>query len=79
MVGNVWEFVEQLSVPGPKALEYFRRTLRPPPSADEPWYAIRGQSFRQPSVSADVVWDSSTVPVRWKAADIGFRCVRDAR
>jgi serine/threonine-protein kinase len=79
MVGNVWEFVEQLSVPGPKALDYFQRTLRPPPSADEPWYSIRGQSFRQTSVSADVIWDSATVPARWKAADIGFRCVKDAR
>jgi formylglycine-generating enzyme required for sulfatase activity len=78
MVGNVWEFVDQLTVPGPKALEYFRRTLRPPPSADEPWYAIRGQSFRQPSLSADVIWDLATVPARWKAADIGFRCVKDA-
>jgi serine/threonine-protein kinase len=79
MVGNVWEFVEQLSVPEFKALEYFRKTLRPPPGADEPWYAIRGQSFRQPSVSADVIWDSATVPARWKATDIGFRCVKDAR
>jgi serine/threonine-protein kinase len=79
MAGNVWEFVEQLSVPGPKALEYFQRTLRPPPSADEPWYAIRGQSFRQLSVSPDVIWDSATVPARWKAEDIGFRCVKDAR
>ncbi|MDP3000481.1 MAG: bifunctional serine/threonine-protein kinase/formylglycine-generating enzyme family protein [Bryobacterales bacterium] len=79
MVGNVWEFVEQLSVPGPLALEHFRKNLRPPPSADEPWYAIRGQSYRQPSVSPDVVWDSATVPTRWKAADIGFRCVKDAR
>jgi serine/threonine-protein kinase len=79
MVGNVWEFVEQLSVPGPKALDYFQRTLRPPPGADEPWYAIRGQSFRQPSVSQDVIWDSATVPARWKATDIGFRCVKDAR
>jgi formylglycine-generating enzyme required for sulfatase activity len=79
MVGNVWEFVEQLSVPGPKALEYFQRTLRPPPSADEPWYAIRGQSFRQSTVSPDVIWDSATVPARWKATDIGFRCVKDAR
>jgi serine/threonine-protein kinase len=79
MVGNVWELVEQLSVPGPKALEFFTKALRPPPGPDEPWYTIRGQSFRQTAVSENVLWDSATVPARWRFLDIGFRCVKDPR
>lgn len=81
MVGNAWEFVEELSTPGPKALEYFKQNLTPPPTPDEPWYMIRGQSFLPPkgAISPNVIWDHTTVPARWKKGDIGFRCVRDAR
>jgi serine/threonine-protein kinase len=81
MVGNAWEFVEELSTPGPKAMEYFRKNLIPPPGPDEPWYVIRGQSFLPPngSISPNVIWDHTTVPARWKKGDIGFRCVKDAR
>jgi formylglycine-generating enzyme required for sulfatase activity len=78
MVGNVWELVEQLSVPGPKALGFFKKALKPPPTAGEPWYMIRGESFHDVVVSPDVVWDSTIVPVRWKDLNIGFRCVKDA-
>jgi hypothetical protein len=53
--------------------------MNPPPGPDEPWYVIRGQSFLQRTLSDDILWDSSTVPARWRAIDIGFRCVRDPR
>jgi formylglycine-generating enzyme required for sulfatase activity len=76
MVGNVWEYVEQLSVPSAAALENFRIRLDPAPRADEPWYQIRGQSFSDP-LGQDVIWDSTTVPARWKDANIGFRCAKD--
>ena len=78
MVGNAWEFVEQLSTPGPKAVEFFGKALNPPPGPDETWFAIRGQSFRQPTMAENVIWDSFAVPARWKYLDIGFRCVKDA-
>jgi hypothetical protein len=62
MVGNVWAA----------------------PGADEPWYSIRGYSFleefkeeEQKKKFDDVLWDSSTVPARWKHPNIGFRCVKD--
>ena len=81
MVGNAWEFVEELNTPGPKAMEYFKKNLIPPPGPDEPWYVIRGQSFLPPKalISPNVIWDHTTVPARWKKGDIGFRCVKDAR
>ena len=74
MVGNVWEFVGELSTPGPRALEAFQALKLAP---DELWYTIRGQSFREP-LQENVIWDSMTVPARFKNLDIGFRCVKDA-
>ena len=78
MVGNVWELVDQLSNPGPQALER-GKTLTPPAGPDEPWYTIRGQSFaHEEKLDPAVLWDSTTIPARWKSGNIGFRCVKDA-
>ncbi|HWC97724.1 MAG TPA: bifunctional serine/threonine-protein kinase/formylglycine-generating enzyme family protein [Candidatus Sulfopaludibacter sp.] len=76
MVGNVWEFVDQLSTPGPKALAYFSTHLTPKPAPEDPWYTIRGASFSD-DLPNEVIWDSTTVPARWKDSNIGFRCVKD--
>jgi serine/threonine-protein kinase len=76
MVGNVWEYVEQLSVPSEQAMENMRIHLNPPPRADEPWYQIRGQSYSEP-LAPTVIWDSTTVPARWSSQIIGFRCAKD--
>jgi eukaryotic-like serine/threonine-protein kinase len=76
MVGNVWEFVDQLRPPSPEALKSYPK-LKPPPRADEPWYMIRGQSCGEPLLDA-VIWDSAPVPARWKNIYIGFRCVKNA-
>jgi formylglycine-generating enzyme required for sulfatase activity len=78
MVGNVWELVDQLSNPGPQALEIFGKLLNPKPSAEEPWYTIRGQSFTEP-VEQNVLGDFLTIPTRWKNSNIGFRCVKDGQ
>jgi len=74
MVGNVWEFVDQLTPPSKAALNSFVR-LKPPPRADEHWYFIRGQSYREP-LQENVIWDSIAVPERWKDRYLGFRCVK---
>jgi serine/threonine-protein kinase len=76
MVGNAWEYVEQLTVPSAQAMENFRIMLNPAPRADEPWYQIRGESNMEPLAQA-AVWDYTTVPARWKAPIIGFRCAKD--
>jgi formylglycine-generating enzyme required for sulfatase activity len=75
MVGNVWEFVDQLRAPSPDALKSFPK-LKPPPRADEDWYMIRGQSCGEPLLDA-VIWESAPVPARWKDVYIGFRCVKN--
>jgi serine/threonine protein kinase len=77
MVGNVWELIDQLIPPSEEAMENFRIKLPIPPRADEPWYQIRGGSFDRP-LAQNVIWDSTTVPARWKDPNIGFRCAKDA-
>jgi serine/threonine-protein kinase len=76
MVGNVWEFVDQLRPPSPEALQSYPK-LKPPPRADEPWYMIRGQSCGEPLLDA-VISESAPAPARWKDVYIGFRCVKSA-
>ncbi len=83
MSGNVWELADQVSPPGDGAFAHFTgifKTLKlAPPTREEPWYMIRGQSFgaRNRSTRPGST-DSSTVPERGWANNIGFRCVKDA-
>jgi formylglycine-generating enzyme required for sulfatase activity len=79
MVGNAWELVEPETTPSPEAIENFRILLDPSPKANEPWYMIRGFSFKMPSLASEAARDFATVPARWKADDIGFRCAKDAK
>jgi serine/threonine-protein kinase len=77
MAGNVWELVDELTAPSDFALHRYQ-SLDPPPTLSDTWYQIRGGSFDD-EFQDGVVWDSTTVPARWKHADIGFRCVKDAQ
>ena len=76
MAGNVWEFVEEPIKPSPGALKAFAGLLSPPPTADEPWFTMRGGAYDIPLVE-NVTYEWSAVPARFRAPDIGFRCVKD--
>ena len=76
MVGNVYELVDQPVTPSENTRARFAKLLRPPPTPDEPWYAIRGQSFLE-KLDPRVLYDYTSVPGRWKNPNIGFRCVKD--
>ena len=78
MVGNAWEFVDRLQTPSGGALDAFSRLLQPPPTANEPWYTIRGGAYNT-NLTDNILWDSGTVPARFHAGNIGFRCARDAK
>jgi formylglycine-generating enzyme required for sulfatase activity len=78
LVGNAWEFVDQFQTPSEGALKAFRKLLQPPPTATEPWYTVRGGSFRQPSLGS-LIYDWAAVPARYHSDDIGFRCAKDAK
>jgi formylglycine-generating enzyme required for sulfatase activity len=76
MVGNVWEFVDEAAVPTADDVKHFP-TLVPPPSQQELWCKIRGESFRD-VLGDGAVWDDASVPARLTRSNIGFRCVMDA-
>jgi formylglycine-generating enzyme required for sulfatase activity/tRNA A-37 threonylcarbamoyl transferase component Bud32 len=78
MAGNVWEYVDERGWPSPATLEAFANLLKPPPTAEEQWCGIRGGAYDLPLLNAGL-WDSNIVPARYRAFDIGFRCVKDAK
>ena len=78
MAGNVWEFVDESITPSPGALRAFADLLSPPPTTNEPWFTIRGGSFDIPLVE-NVTYEWGAAPARFRAHNIGFRCVKDAR
>jgi formylglycine-generating enzyme required for sulfatase activity len=76
MAGNALEYVGDDITPSPDAVQHFSQILKPPPALNEPWYSVKGGSFGRPLASA-VPWEWSSVPARFHAGDIGFRCAKD--
>lgn len=76
MAGNVWEIVDDKSGPSPQSLERFSLLLQPPPGPHELFYSIRGGAFDSPELTPQILWRYDSVPARWKATDLGFRCAR---
>jgi serine/threonine-protein kinase len=76
MAGNVLEYVADNITPSKDAVQHFAQILKPPPALNEPWYSVKGGSYGQPLQSA-VPWEWSSVPARFHAPDIGFRCAKD--
>ncbi len=80
MIGNVWELVDELATPSDRSIKDFATKLVPAPTLNDPWHQARGGSYRYPpSVAPDLTWDYTSIPEKWKALDIGFRCVKDAQ
>lgn len=77
LTGNVSEFVHELKTPSDQAVKSFARILNPPPAATEPWYTIRGGAFDLP-LAHGVVYEWTSIPARFAAPDIGFRCAKSA-
>jgi serine/threonine protein kinase len=76
MVGNAWELVNEPVKPTEAVIHRFAPLLKPAPGPDELWYTMRGESFEEPLAPA-AVFDHVTIPARWAAASIGFRCAKD--
>jgi formylglycine-generating enzyme required for sulfatase activity len=77
MVGNVLEYVADDITPSRDAVDHFSKIMNPPPALNEPWYSIKGGSYLRP-LQAALPWEWSSVPARFSANDIGFRCAKDA-
>jgi serine/threonine-protein kinase len=76
MVGNAWEFVDELSRPSSKAITNFAKLLKPAPTGNESWYLIMGGSYYEPLLPG-AAYDAAFVPSRFHSSSIGFRCVQD--
>jgi len=77
LAGNVWEWVDQSVQPSAGALASLATVLNPPPTATEPWYPAKGGSFDRPIAHA-VAYESMSLPARFAAPNVGFRCAKDA-
>ncbi len=86
MVGNASEVVDTTcDAPVGMQFEEYRskefKDLVPPLSPREPFYQVRGGSYRysiKPSDLPALVWDNTPFPARARQPDVGFRCARDA-
>lgn len=78
MVGNVWELIEESTTPSDHSIQYFADKLQPAPTLRDTWHEARGGSYREP-LAPELIWDETPIPERWKAPNIGFRCVKDAQ
>ena len=75
LIGNAAEWIDQQKQPSVLALEKFASLLKPAATEDEPWYIIKGGSFRRTAAeSAADLW--LPVPGRYAADDVGFRCAK---
>jgi formylglycine-generating enzyme required for sulfatase activity len=75
MVGNVWEWVDEPRTPSAEAIRRSAPTLNPPPTANEPWYVMRGGSYAEKLLDG-VLYDVATVPGRYHNKTTGFRCAK---
>lgn len=76
MAGNAWEWVDQPVAPSAQAVASFASLINPPPTAAEPWYQAKGGSHQRP-LSDAALWEFISLPARFSAPDIGFRCARN--
>jgi serine/threonine-protein kinase len=76
IVGNALELVGDEVTPSSEVIEKYASIMNPPPALNEPWYGIKGGSFARPLAQA-LPWESLSIPGRFTAKDIGFRCVKD--
>ncbi len=76
MIGNAWEMVDGSVTPSPTALAMFANVMTPPPTAQEPWIAMRGGAFNR-ALDPGFSYDAVSIPERFSGPDVGFRCVKD--
>jgi serine/threonine-protein kinase len=77
MIGNVWEFIDEMRQPAADTVDSFRANSRLVPAATstEGWFLIVGGSYRD---VAHPLYEFGNVPARFRSERIGFRLVKDA-
>jgi eukaryotic-like serine/threonine-protein kinase len=77
LAGNVFEWVDDRTVPNPAQIKGFAAVMKPPPTENDLWVQMRGGSFAEP-LYKNVSAQFASVPSNYKANNLGFRCVVDA-
>jgi len=76
VIGNAWEMVEGSVTPSANAIAMFGAVMTPPPTAQEPWITMRGGAFDR-ALEAGLSYDAVSIPERFSARNVGFRCAKD--
>lgn len=76
MIGNAREFTGEQAAPNVADLRAYEDKLNPAPTPTEPWYLIKGGSFKF-KLEESSLHTIEIVPARYRAPDLGFRCVKD--
>jgi formylglycine-generating enzyme required for sulfatase activity len=76
IIGNAWEMVEGPVAPSANAIAMFAAVMTPPPTAQEPWITMRGGAFDR-ALEAGLAYDAVSIPERFSARNVGFRCAKD--
>jgi formylglycine-generating enzyme required for sulfatase activity len=75
MAGNAWEMVEGEVTPSADAKARFAKLMKLTPQ--DKWITMRGGSFFT-KLDAAVAYEFASIPERYSASDIGFRCAKSA-
>ncbi len=77
MFGNVWEWVDQRTVPEAAIIESFRDVDGLPykPTKDDTFYSMRGGAY-DVKLTPELMWDSAPFPAAFGHLNIGFRCAK---
>ena len=78
MVGNISEWLDGQTAPGPEDLDQMSTYVDPPLEPGEAWYAVRGAAFNSSGLGENVLWEDKKVPRRYVDANLGFRCAKTA-
>jgi formylglycine-generating enzyme required for sulfatase activity len=76
IIGNAWEMVEGPVTPSANAIAMFATVMTPAATAQEPWIGMRGGAFDR-AIEAGLAYDAVSIPERFSARNVGFRCAKD--
>jgi serine/threonine-protein kinase len=76
LIGNVREWTSQRVTPSLTDLRSNAAMVDPPATGDEPWYELKGGSFKS-KLAETAIHLNEVLPARYRATDLGFRCVKD--
>ena len=75
LAGNAREFTADVAAPSTEALAAYGKLLNPPLVVGEVFQVVKGGSFKN-RLAETVAYAQESVPARFAADDLGFRCAK---